>query len=231
MAEFLSIINLLNLVCAVFSLLTSMLIIKKDHRDWLNRLLFLTFFIWALSVFFYTFVEFAALGEILINLVRDLNVVFGIVAAYCLLMAGLVLSRGEKTALKLTNVSLVGAVTLVLVIVALFDDKVVIDAEGAQIITGTAAATAIFIIPGLSAITGVAFFIQARREIEDVMVRKRILFFILGSSLLVLGALAFGVGNIAFPGEDVLAVDLFSELCWGAGQVAIVWGLYMVKTG
>jgi hypothetical protein len=190
----------------------------------------MTFFTWSLSVFFYSFIELTALGEILMNLVRDLNVSLGIIAAFFLLMSGLVLSRGTTAALKKRNVFLVGMVALVLVILGIIDDKVIVVANGGQTTTGMIGIITIFFIPGISAITGIIFFIQARRDVENATIKKRISFFVLGSSLLVLGALVFGVGNVAFPGQEMIIVDLISEISWGTGPLAIAWGLYMVKT-
>ncbi len=231
MIAFLSIVNMFNLICGTFSLLTSLLILKKDPKNWFNRLLFLTFFCWALNIFLYSFVYLAVVGEGVVNLLRDVNVFFGVTSAFFLLLSGYYLAYGADEALKPRTIIFIGLITIVLILIALINDNVVIVNLESVIQTSVWGSICIFIIPGLAALMGVGFFFQVYRRLESGSpIRLRVLFFILGALLLILGAILFGVEGIIIPGQENPVLTYIATGLWALGPVCIVWGLYAVKT-
>ncbi|MFX0092002.1 MAG: hypothetical protein ACFFBD_09585, partial [Candidatus Hodarchaeota archaeon] len=124
---FFSLANLLILVAGIFSVLVSLLILKKDSTDWLNRLLFLTFFSWALNIFFYSLVFLSILGIELLNLIRDVNVCFGILAAFFLAFSGYYLASGKDVAFQRKNLFIVGISSILVILIAVVNDFVIIE--------------------------------------------------------------------------------------------------------
>ncbi|MFX0092001.1 MAG: hypothetical protein ACFFBD_09580, partial [Candidatus Hodarchaeota archaeon] len=88
----------------------------------------------------------------------------------------------------------------------------------------------IFLIPGAFALIGVGFFFRVYRVLEPgSAVRTKVIFFILGASLLIIGALIFGILGLISPYEYNPVLTMVVIILWALGPVCIVWGLYGVR--
>lgn len=220
-------LNLLNLVCGVFSILASLLIIRKDPGEWLNKALFLCFSCWALNILFYSLVFYPDIPSEVLNLLRDLNVAFGITAASFLFLAGQVLMRGDRAVKGRTAIGLI-VLTLVLILTSLLSDRVVATGAQNEIDTTILASLTIFLVPGLVALAGIVQFVHVRRDLSDPASRKKILFFITGATSLVAGAFVFGLSGLLIGSEENLLVSGLALILWALGPVFVVWGFYKV---
>ncbi|MFW9994693.1 MAG: hypothetical protein ACFFD4_21805 [Candidatus Odinarchaeota archaeon] len=220
------ILQLLTVCCGIFSLVCSLTFVIKDRNALINRLLFLTFGSWAVNIFFLGFVYGQVFDVPILDLLRDIDITFGIMSGTFLFLSGFSIYYGDRSVKNWKTISVASVVTILLILIAIPSDY--IDPVTKEIITPLPGVLAIFLIPGLIAIGGVVYFFQAYRTVNDDLVRKRILFFILGSLCLICGAVILGLREL-MP-VDIFTVRVVANILYVLGPVNILWAFYGVKT-
>ncbi|MHA1500461.1 MAG: hypothetical protein ACTSSB_01330 [Candidatus Heimdallarchaeota archaeon] len=123
------------------------------------------------------------------------------------------------------------------VIGCLFDNVVFDDELGIGVKTTQAPWVMIFIyvIPMLMIVSAVGIFIKTRSESSDIIVRRRILFFSLGFSFLVIGSLVYALGGLIeqYTGKldpiGEYAFWILAEIFWVSSSILTLVGFYIKK--
>lgn len=208
----------LTLICGIVSIIVSFLILLKDKRSLLNQFLFLTFFFWAINVLLLGFIYGKLFDLEILNLIRDIEISFGIISGSFLLLSGLALKYGNSVQNKLLYI-IIAITDLILIVIAIPNDYV--DSAENNIISEPLGALSIFIIPGLLALLGISYFFRVYRISYERSLKRKIFYFILGSSFLVLGAVLLGLRN-AIP-IDLQVLRMISNIFYTLGPISVFW--------
>jgi hypothetical protein len=91
----------------------------------------------------------------------------------------------------------------------------------------------LYLIPLIMIILANIYFIRTRREVKDPIIKKRILFFILGFSFIVLGVVIFALNGIVDEfwtiGSWEIIFWVFGSLLWVIGPILQLIGFNLGK--
>jgi len=199
-------INIINVISGAVALTVSILILIKDVRATLNLLFFYSLAAWGLSLMFnglnflYKHPVYGA------DIIRDFVSGGGSIGAFLIFATAFSMYKGEHYLKKwYVNLPLIIAMLANTLIGAVFD-RVVYDSDDGLTDLGIGIKTTqdytwvlifLYLIPVIMIIFAIIYFARTRKEVEDPIVKKRILFFILGFTFMVLGVLVFLLNGLA----------------------------------
>jgi len=121
-------------------------------------------------------------------------------------------------------------------------DKVVYDSDDGITDLGTGIKTTqdylwvlifLYLIPLLMILLANFYFMRTRREVEDPLIKKRILFFILGFTFIIFGVLVFVLNSIVdefwLIGSWEIVFWIFGTLFWVIGPILQIIGFNLGK--
>ncbi|MHA1244238.1 MAG: hypothetical protein ACTSP7_06640 [Candidatus Heimdallarchaeota archaeon] len=232
-------INYANIIAGTIAAVVGLLIFLKNKKDVLNQFFFVSLFAWGVSFVFnaltFVYTDPDAIG---VEIFRDIATGAGSVAAFLLFASALVLLKGPHFISKWHVMIPFVVVMMVNTIIGCLFDEVVFDNEigvGVKTTQDPWVMIFIYIIPMLMISSAVGIFIKIRTESSDKLVRRRILFFILGFSFLVCGTIVFALGGIVehFIGSLNVFVEylvwILAEIFWASSPIFLLVGFY-VKT-
>ncbi len=235
-------INIINVIAGAVAITVGILILIKDVRATLNLLFFYSLAAWGLSLVF-NGLNFLYKHPVTgANVIRDFVSGGGSVGAFLIFATAFSMYKGEHYLKKwYVNLPLIVVMIANTLIGAIFD-KVVYDSDDDLTDLGTGIKTTqdytwamifLYLIPVIMIIFAIIYFARTRREVEDPIVKKRILFFILGFTFMVLGVLVFLLNGIVdeirpeSPWEIVFWV--LATMLWIAGPIIQLIGFNLGK--
>ncbi len=235
-------LNYANIITGLIAIVVSFLILVKDIKAFLNILFSSSLFFWGISLLLngltFLFTEPTA-GA---NLIRDFVTGSASVAAFLIFATAFSMFHGEHYLKKWYLFLPLIACTLVNTIIGSYFDSVVWDSEdGLPTTDGIKTTQApwvmifIYLIPTIVICLAIFFFIMTRKEVEDPLIKKRILYFILGFTFIVAGVLPYALGGIyeqIFSQESITLEYvgwIIAEAFWVVAPVLMLVGFYRGK--
>lgn len=232
-------INYANIIAGTIAAVVGLLIFLKNKREVLNQFFFASLFAWGISFVFnaltFVYTDYEKFGA---QILRDFATGAGSVAAFLLFMSALVLLKGPHFLSKWYVMIPIVAVMMANTIVGCLYDHVVFDDEigiGVKTTQEPWVMIFIYVIPMLMISSAVGIFIKIRFESTDILVKRRILFFILGFTFIVIGSLTYAIGGIIeqFIGSLNVYIEyaiwILAEVFWSVSPILCLIGFY-VKT-
>ena len=230
--------NYANLVSGIITIAISLIILFKDLKASVNFLFFLSLFFWGSSLIFNALTFVYSEPILTAQIVRDVAIITGVISAGLIFLTAFAIYKGEHILKKWHILLVVFIVIIVSSIIGSIFDHVVIDNE-----TGVGIKTTqkpwvmifIYIIPIAFIILAEIYFILTYRVIDEEIIKKRILFFILGFICIILGVLSFAAGgiyeqNIGYSlGSLEIIPWIIAELFWTAGPILMLIGFFIGK--
>jgi len=233
-------INIANIIAGLIAIVVGILIVFKNKKEILNQYFFISLFLWGISFIFnaltFVYTDPETVG---VQIIRDFATGAGSVAAFFLFMTALVLLKGPHFLAKLYVLVPIYVVMIVNTAVGLIFDHVVFDDElgvGVKTTQEPWVMIFIYIIPVLMISSAVGIFIKIRTESTDSVVRRRILFFILGFSFLVIGTFVFAIGGIIEQLTGTLnttieyLIWILAEIFWASSPILLLVGFHVKTT-
>jgi hypothetical protein len=214
------------IVAGGISAILSSFFLRKKPRKRLNILFGLGFILWSLSLVF-NGINFAVAYHSLTaaNIARDLCVITGIFCALLLFLAAIGIYYGAAKVNWWSTLLVVLLATALSVVGALFD-WVKEDGFGGYKTTDTfIGKTAVQIIPALFVIVGAIYLILTYRSLKHKVAKKRIGYYTLGYSTILLGLLFFLVDTFV-PFSPYILQSL-AIASWLSGPILMLIGFYV----
>ncbi len=164
-------------------------------------------------------------GEIGVWTFRRLNASCGIAAGFVMFITGRFVTLGKEGTIKGPLLAGVGIAASLMMVIAALDETVTINGADVNFNAGILGVLATFLVPGLFAAFGVVYFYKAYRSFQDRIMRMRIRRFMMGTALLISGAVVFGIMNLMEGLSDNIIIAMIAEICWAAGPLFILVGL------
>lgn len=234
-------INIANVVAGFVALIVGVLILRKDARSTLNLLFFYSLSAWGISLilnglnFLYKHPTTGA------NVIRDFVSGAGSIASFFIFATAFSMYKGEHYLKKwYVNFPLIILMVVNTTIGAIYD-KVVYDSDDGVTDLGLGVKTTqelwvmifLYLIPTILIVLAIIYFAKTRKEVEDPLIKKRILFFILGFTFIIFGVLIFAISGVieqlifGTPWEFIFWI--FAELCWITGPILMLIGFNLGK--
>jgi hypothetical protein len=208
---FLNPLPIANVIAGSAALIVSFLILFKNFKSIINISFFASFFLWGSSwilmglLFLYEHPLYGA------ELIRDFNVSFGLAAAFGFFVNAFIMYKGEHYFKKwYFSLPILITVAACSIIAAIFDTVVYDSPTGLDIGTGIKTTQDpwvmifIYIIPGIMTVLSIIYFILTRVEVTESIIKKRILYFILGFSSIIAGMIVIAISGLV---EQLLSLS------------------------
>lgn len=234
-------INIINVIAGAVAITVSVLILIKDVRATLNLFFFFSLCAWGFSLVLNGLNFLFKDPTIGANAVRDFVSGLGSVGAFLIFATAFSMFKGEHYLKKwYVNFPIIILAIANTVVGAIFD-KVVYDSED-QTDIGTGIKTTqdapwvlifLYLIPVVMIILAIIYFARTRKEVDDPVIKKRILFVILGFTFIVLGVLIFALNGVVdeiysdSPWEIVFWI--FATFFWITGPILQLIGFNLGK--
>ncbi len=225
--------NLFNaiawIVAGVISAVISIIFLSKNPKKKLNQLFSAGFLFWSFSLLFNGINFLVAYRSLFVaNIFRDFCILTGILCAITLFIASLGIYYGVEK----VNWILMAILTILGIVLSVFgalNDWVTEDGLGGYKTTDNwFGKTCVQIIPALFVIAGLVLLILTYATLENKAAKKRIGFFTLGFSTIVLGLLMFVFDAIVDVSPYIFLT--LAIISWVAGPVLMLIGFYITPT-
>jgi hypothetical protein len=197
-------ISYANIIAGSAAIIVSVLILIKDFKSILNINFFLTFLFWGASwvlqglIFLYKHPTDGA------QIVRDFIVGFGTISAFIFFVTAFIMFNGEHYLKKWYFLLPIILAIIINTIILVQFDHIVYDSPNIEIDSGNGIKSTqeswvlifLFVVPGLMVTLALVYLIKTRIEVDDLLIKRRILFFILGFSFVIIGMLIIGLAGL-----------------------------------
>ncbi|MHA1124424.1 MAG: hypothetical protein ACTSO7_01535 [Candidatus Heimdallarchaeota archaeon] len=214
------------IITGVVSAVLSTLFLRKNPRKRLNQLFSAGFISWSISMLF-NGVNFAIVYRSLTiaNIFRDLSVVFGIFSAFALTAAAIGIYFGAES-VNLIVILILIAIAGTLSGLGAANDWVTADGLGGFKTTDNLIGKiCIQIIATVFVIAANVLLILTYRSSENPQAKKRIGYFIIGYSTILIGQLMFLIDNFVSISPYVFPV--LALITWVTGPILMLVGFYV----
>ncbi|MFW9922136.1 MAG: hypothetical protein ACFFDW_02480 [Candidatus Thorarchaeota archaeon] len=225
--------NLFNsvawIVSGIISAILSLLFLSKNPKKRLNQFFSIGFILWSFSLLF-NGINFTIAYQSLLaaNIFRDLCVVTGIISALTLFLATLGIYFGAEK-INWISTTILTILSIVLSIIGILNDWVTEDGLGGYKTTDNwLGKTCVQIIPALFVIAGLILLTITYFTLEKSSAKKRIGFFTIGFSTIILGLLMFVFDAIVDVSPYIFLTLAISS--WVAGPFLMLIGFYVKET-
>ncbi|MHA1434573.1 MAG: hypothetical protein ACTSO7_12100 [Candidatus Heimdallarchaeota archaeon] len=214
------------ILAGIVSAIISTLFLKKNPKKRLNQLFSIGFVCWSLSLFFNGLNFAVAYGSLTAaNIFRDLCVVTGVFSSLLLFIAAIGIYFGAER-LNWIVYLVFGVFATAVSIVGLLNDWVTTDGFGGFKTTDNILGkTFTQIIPAVFVIAGAVFLILTYFTLENKLAKKRIGYFVIGFSTIILGLLMFLVDSLVNTSPYIF--PSFAIVTWVAGPFLMLVGFYV----
>ncbi|MBN1329371.1 MAG: hypothetical protein JXA54_07850 [Candidatus Heimdallarchaeota archaeon] len=233
-------INYLSVISGIIALVISFLILIKDIRASLNILFFTSLFFWSLMLIFngLTFIfKHPTLGA---NIIRDCVTSFGSLSAFLIFITSFIMYNGEHYLKKWYFIIPISAITIINSFISSYFDYVVYDSPNGIIDLGIGIKTTqapwvkIFLygIPLIMILLAIIYLALTRKDVVEIIIKKRILYFIFGFALIIAGILIYGISglfeqlSLEYQGTFEHIAWISAALCWSLAPILMVIGFY-----
>ncbi|HUU79463.1 MAG TPA: hypothetical protein VMX55_14040 [candidate division Zixibacteria bacterium] len=231
--------NYAYILGGVIALIVSLLIFSKDPKKILNILFGGSLFLWSISLLCnaLTFL-FVNPDEKAVEIIRDYTTSAGVISATLIFAAAYSMYKGTHFLKKWYFFFPVCIITIVSVIIVILFDHVVWDNETGEGVKTTQESWVLiflYVIPAIMIIFAEYYFIKTRMEVSDKLVRKRILYFILGFVFIFCGVLVYILFSIL---EQTVGIKhsiveysswIIASIFWALGPILMLIGFYQGK--
>lgn len=231
--------NYSYLLGGAIALIVSLLIFSKEPKKLLNILFGGSLFLWSISLLFnaLTFL-FVNPDEKAVEIIRDITTSAGIISATLIFAASYSMYKGTHFLKKKYFFFPVCIITIVSVIIVILFDHVVWENETGEGVKTTQESWVLiflYVIPAILIIFAEYYFIKTRKEISDTLVRRRILYFILGFVFIFCGVLVYAIFGIL---EHTVGINhsiveyiswIIASTLWATGPILMLIGFYQGK--
>ena len=214
------------ILAGIISAIISTLFLKKNPKKRLNQLFSAGFISWSLSLLF-NGLNFAVAYSSLIaaDIFRDLCVVTGVFSSLLLFVATIGIYFGAER-LNWIIYLVFGAFGIAVSIVGLLNDWVTTDGLGGFKTTDNLLGkTFTQIIPAVFVIAGAIFLVLTYFSLENKLAKKRIGYFIIGFSTIILGLLMFLVDSLVNTSPYIF--PSLAIVTWVTGPILVLVGFYV----
>jgi hypothetical protein len=238
---FVTFYNILSLVSGFIAIAVSIVILQKNIKQLINLLMGGAILFWGLSLLFQALCFAFPTPDFGAQLFRTISTSTAILGVSFLLASGISLLKGEYFLKKWFIIIPLLTITLTsIILVAIFDYVAYIDPDNPtdwDLKTTTQGNDWILIflygVPGIMILLAIILLFRTRSQIQQPLIRERILFFTLGNLAILLGLAIYGLGGVL---EKPLNLDgkageklfwFFAQTlldCWTDSNV--IWFLY-----
>ena len=214
------------IVAGIISAIISVLFLTKNPKKRLNQLFSSGFISWSLSLLFnginFT-VAYRSLAAA--NIFRDLGVATGILSAAILLLSAIGIYFGAESLHWILYVVL-GLISVASISIGVLNDWVVVDGFGGFKTTDNLLGKSfIQIIPAVFVISGAFLLIITYFKLENKTAKKRIGYFTIGFSTIILGLFMFLVDS--FVNISPYLFPSLAIITWLTGPLLMLAGFYI----
>ncbi len=214
------------IIAGIISAVISILFLMKNPKKRLNQLFSAGFTFWSLSLLFNGINFAVAYSSLLVaNIFRDLCIITGILSTLLLFLSAIGIYFGAETLHWIFYV-LAGVVLVVSSIFGVMNDWVVEDGLGGFKTTDNLLGKSfVQIVPAFFVIVGAIFMILTYFSLENKTAKKRIGYFIIGFSTIIIGLFMFLIDSLV-----EISPYLFPTLAivtWVTGPVLMLAGFYV----
>ncbi len=230
--------NYAYLIGGIVSIIVSILILTKDIRLPLNILLATTLFFFGISLLFNALTYlFTTIDHVGVQIIRDVSTISGGIGSFLAFITAFTMYKGLHYLKKWLFIIPIIVLCIVDVTIGAIFDYVDTDKVLGGVKTTQPLWVMIFLygIPVIMLIFSIINFYLTRREVEEQIIKKRILFFILGFFFLILGVLIYAVFGIIeqvfdYQSQTVEYITwIFASLSWCVGPILMLVGFYTGK--
>jgi len=214
------------IIAGITSAIISVLFLAKNPKKRLNQLFSSGFISWSLSLLF-NGINFAVAYRSLTiaNIFRDLGVATGILSAAILLLSAIGIYFGAESLHWILYIVL-GLLSVTLISVGVLNDWVVVDGFGGFKTTDNLLGKSfVQIIPSIFVISGAILLIITYFKLENKTAKKRIGYFTVGFSTIILGLLMFLVDS--FVNTSPYLFPTLAIITWLTGPILMLAGFYI----
>ncbi|MHA1212737.1 MAG: hypothetical protein ACTSSH_09775 [Candidatus Heimdallarchaeota archaeon] len=243
--HFVNLVNFANIIAGLVAIIVSILILVKDIRASTNILFFVSLFTWGISLVFngFTFIfEHPTTGA---KIFRDIVSAGGSVASFFIFASAFIMFKGEHYIRKWYFIVPMIVGMIVNTSIVIFFDHVVYDSPdgitdiGEGIKTTQEPWVKIFLygVPILLISAAIFYFALTRRTVDEKIIKKRILYFILGFSSIILGTVIYAIAGLFeqlsefASGAFEYLVFILAGLCWTAAPILMFLGFNIGRLG
>ncbi|NHJ87364.1 MAG: hypothetical protein FK734_18005 [Asgard group archaeon] len=214
------------IIAGITSAIISSLFLMKNPRKRLNQLFSAGFIFWSLSLVF-NGISFAIAYRSLslANIFRDLCVVTGIFTGVTLVLSAIGIYFGAET-IRWYLYLLFGSIGTILSIFGAMNDWVVEDSLGGFKTTDNIyGKTCVQFIPAVLVIVGAIFLIITYFTLKNKLAKKRIGYFTIGFSTIILGLLMFVIDYLLNVSPYIFPT--LAIISWVMGPILMLAGFYI----
>ncbi|NHJ84934.1 MAG: hypothetical protein FK734_05700 [Asgard group archaeon] len=232
-----------NIISGLITIIVSLLILNKDVKEPINIYFTSTFFFWGMT-WVLNGLNFAYKHPIIgAQAIRDAVTTCSAVAALFIILTGIAVYFGPHYLRKWYIIVPILVITIAVIVIGIIFDGVVYDNDLGTLDTGTGIKTTqepwvmIFIYgyPMVMIATAIYYFIRSSFKVDEEIIKRRIMFFILGFTFIICGSLVYFIGGLveqlfSFANESLeLIVFIIAELFWAIAPILPLIGFYLGK--
>jgi len=234
-------INFINVIAGIVALIVSLLILQKDMRSTLNLLFFYSLSTWGFMLVLNGLTFLYKHPTVGANIIRDFVVGAGSVASFLIFATAFSMFKGEHYLKKwYVNFPLI-VIMIANTTLGVIFDRVVYDSDDGVTDLGIGVKTTqelwvmifIYLIPTIMIFSAIVYFAKTRKEVEDPLIKKRILLFILGFTFIIFGVFIFAINGVIEQLITGTAWEfifwIFAELCWVTAPILMFIGFNIGK--
>ena len=214
------------IIAGIISAVISILFLMKNPKKRLNQLFSAGFTCWSLSLLFNGINFAAAYGSLVAaNIFRDLCVITGILSALLLFLAAIGIYFGAEK-LHWVFYIIAGIILIVASTIGSLNDWVVVDSIGGYKTTDNwLGKSFVQIVPAFFVITGAILMILTYFSLENKTAKKRIGYFIVGFSTIIIGLLMFLIDTLIETSPYLF--PSLAIITWVTGPLLMLAGFYV----
>ena len=226
------------LIGGAAAIVVSIVILLKDIRAPLNILFSSSLFFWGISLLFnaLTFL-YTSTEQFGVQFVRDVSTSSGCFGAFLVFITAYTMYKGLHYLKKWYFIVPLAVLCIVDIVITSLFDHVVTDTDFGGIKTTQEPWVMIFLygIPAILIVLADIYFYLTQRQIEEPKIKTRILLFILGFILIILGVLIYAIFGILeqLIGFSTNTIEylawIFATLFWAAGPILQLFGFFIGK--
>ena len=212
----------------LISAVISTLFLMKNPKKRLNQLFSAGFIFWSLSLIF-NGINFAVAYKSLLaaNIVRDICIIAGVIGAMTLFLATIGIYFGAEK-VNWFSIAIITVIAITLAILGILNDWVTEDVIGGYKTTDNwLGKICSQIIPSLFIVVGIIFLLLTYKNSDNKAAKRRIGFFSIGFSTIILGMLMFLIDSLITVNPYIFLTIAIAT--WAIGPVLMLIGFY-VKT-
>ncbi|NHK31541.1 MAG: hypothetical protein FK730_09330 [Asgard group archaeon] len=213
-------------VAGLISIINSILFLLKNPKKRLNQLFSIGFSCWSLLLFFNGITFAVAYKSLAIaNLFRDLSVIIGVLGVFFLCLASIGIYYGAE-AVRWFHYLIATIIYIPIIVVGTMNDWVMEDGLGGFKTTDNWVGKSMLqIVPTILIMIGIVLLILTYFKLENRLSKKRIGYFIVGLSSIILGMFMFVIDTMIDTSPYLF--PSLAIVTWVTGPILTLAGFYV----